>query len=64
MSSGRRRFSWTPLQIDKLNKVIAILNELKAYRPLTLRQVYYQLVGKGYIENKVSEYGMLSRLLK
>jgi len=62
--SGRRRFSWTPLQIDKLNKVITILNELKAYRPLTLRQVYYQLVGKGYIENKVSEYGMLSRLLK
>lgn len=64
MSSGRRKFSWTPLQVDKLNKVIAILNELKAYRPLTLRQVYYQLVGKGYIENKVSEYGMLSRLLK
>ena len=64
MSSGRRRFSWTPLQVDKLNKVLTILNELKEYRPLTLRQVYYQLVGQGYIENKVSEYGMLSRLLK
>lgn len=60
----RRAFTWTELQLDKLNKVTAILEELKDYKPLTLRQVYYQLVGKGYIENKVSQYGMLSKLLK
>ncbi len=62
--SNRRAFTWTDLQVDKLNKVLATLEELKDYKPLTLRQVYYQLVGKGYIENNVSQYGMLSRLLK
>ncbi len=41
-----------------------MLDELKEYKPLTLRQVYYQLVGKGYIENTKSQYGMLSKLLK
>jgi len=62
--STRRTFIWTDLQLAKLNKVRATLEELKAYKPLTLRQVYYQLVGKGYIENKVSQYTMLSGLLK
>lgn len=62
--STLRTFIWTDLQLAKLNKVRATLEELKAYKPLTLRQVYYQLVGKGYIENKVSQYTMLSGLLK
>ncbi len=61
---SRRKFKWTDYQLDKLNKVQDILNDLSAYKPLTLRQVYYQLVGKGYIENKVSQYGMLSQLIK
>lgn len=52
------------MQFDKLNKLTAILEDLQDYKPLTLRQVYYQMVGKGFIENKVSEYGMLSNLLK
>lgn len=60
----RRKFTWTEFQIDKLDKVNDILAELKDYMPLTLRQIYYQMVGKGFIENKVSEYGMLSKLLK
>ncbi len=60
----RRQFSWTGKQLDKLNKVQEVLNELQGYKPLTLRQVYYQLVGKGHIENKTSQYGMLSNLLK
>lgn len=60
----RREFKWTAHQLDKLHKVQEILDELNRYKPLTLRQVYYQLVGKGYIENKVSQYGMLSNLLK
>jgi len=61
---ARRRLKWTAKQLDKLNKVIAVLDELEDYKPLTLRQVYYQLVSKEYIENKVSEYTMLSNLLK
>ena len=60
----RRNFTWTEHQLDKLNKVNDTLAELAEYKPLTLRQIYYQLVGKGYIENKVSEYTMLSGLLK
>ena len=59
-----RRFSWTALQIRKLEAVQAILVELEAYMPLTLRQIYYQLVSKEIIENKNTEYNMLSNLLK
>lgn len=62
--SQRRIFKWTPFQLDKLNQVQEVLASLEEYNPLTLRQVYYQLVSKGYIENKVSEYGMLSGLVK
>ena len=61
---ARRVFSWTKKQLDKLNKVIEVLNELDDYKPLTLRQIYYQLVGKGYIKNNNSQYTMLSTLLK
>jgi hypothetical protein len=61
---ARRRLKWTAKQQDKLNKVIEVLAELEDYKPLTLRQVYYQLVSREYIENKVSQYNMLSNLLK
>lgn len=61
---SRKRISWTKLQRDRLKKVLEVLNDLDEYKPLTLRQVYYQLVGKGYIDNNVSQYGMLSQLIK
>lgn len=61
---ARREFKFTNLQLDKLNKVQEVLNELDEYKPLTLRQIYYQLVGKGHIPNNKSQYGMLSNLLK
>lgn len=61
---ARREWNWTQHQLDKLNKVIAILKELKDYKPLTLRQVYYQMVSKEFIENTTSQYGMLSNLIK
>jgi hypothetical protein len=60
----RRKFSWTEKQIDKLNKVKKVLEEFADYKPLTLRQIFYQLVSKEYIENTKSQYGMLSNLLK
>jgi len=60
----RRTFNWTEKQRDKLHKVQDILQELAEYKPLTLRQIYYQLVGKGFIENTTSQYGMLSKLVK
>ena len=60
----RRRLNWTQKQIDKLAQVQIILDELQDYLPLTLRQIYYQLVSKEIIENKVSQYNMLSKLIK
>ena len=60
----RRKFNWSKLQLDKLNKIKEIIIELDEYKPLTLRQIYYQMVGKGYIDNNVSQYTMLSNLLK
>lgn len=61
---SRRKFTWTGNQKEKLYRVIEILEELKAYQPLTLRQVYYQMVGKGYIENTKPQYQMLGQLIK
>jgi len=61
---ARREWKWTPHQLDKLNKIKIILEELEDYKPLTLRQIYYQLVGKGYIANNKAEYGMLSGIMK
>ncbi len=61
---ARREWTWTSKQFDKLNKVGEVLQTLAKYKPLTLRQIFYQLVGQGYIENNVSQYGMLSKLLK
>ena len=61
---ARREFKWTDKQLDKLNKVQEILVEWEKYLPLTLRQVYYQLVTKEIIKNKISEYTMLSNMLK
>lgn len=60
----RRNWTWTQLQVNRLDRVLEVLEEQKDYKPLTLRQVYYQLVGKGYIENKKSEYVGLSKLVK
>ncbi len=59
-----RHFTWTEKQKRKLVKVMEVLKEFEEYKPLTLRQVFYQLVGKEYIENTRSQYNMLSNLLK
>ncbi len=60
----RRRLSWTTKNKLMLQEIINICESLKQYLPLTLRQVYYQLVSKEIIENKVAQYQALSRLLK
>ena len=57
-------FKWTAKQRDRLIQVQAVLDEFDAYKPLTLRQIFYQLVGKEFIENTTSQYNMLSNLLK
>lgn len=46
-----------------LNNVLEVMNSLREYWPLTLRQVYYQLVAAGVITNNRNEYQKLSRVL-
>ena len=44
-----------------VQKVVSIIGQFS--QPLTLRQIYYQLVSRQVIENKESAYKYLSRLL-
>jgi len=48
--------------LDKVNEIIDDFDKMG--HNLTLRQLYYQLVGKAIIENKNSSYRRLSTLLK
>jgi len=48
----------------KVEQIRNILADLEEYKPLTLRQVYYQMVSRGFIGNCVSEYNALSNLVK
>jgi len=59
----RDRGTWTPAKLEKLERIINIVNGLTRFWPLTLRQVYYQLVSKQIIDNNVREYKKLSALL-
>jgi hypothetical protein len=43
--------------------VAQVLNRLKNFWPLTLRQIYYQLVAAETIQNHISQYKKLSRVL-
>jgi len=58
-----REWKWTEFQENKLEKVNHIIAGLRRYWPLTLRQIFYQMVGAGHIPNKQTEYQMLSVLL-
>lgn len=46
-----------------LDTVVEVLNELQDYWPLTLRQIYYQLVSRLVIENHKNQYVRLSNIL-
>ena len=53
----------TPLQQSKLEAVKVVLEEYDEYKPLTLRTIYYRLVGRGIIDNNLSQYQELCNLL-
>ena len=61
---ARRKWSWTQNQETKAAGVLAVVEGLKDYWPLTLRQIYYQLVASGRVKNTRSQYTMLSTLVK
>lgn len=58
-----RTWTWTPFRSEQARKVQHICRGLKEYWPLTLRQVFYQLVNEG-MENSRSKYTDLSQLVK
>jgi len=59
----RNRYGWSSKSLIYLEKIQNILNKLRDYWPLTLRQIYYQLVSALIIENNLKEYSRLSRIL-
>lgn len=63
LSAQRKRGGWSSAANDYVARVVDVLNQLSTYWPLTLRQVYYQLVARGAIANEKREYSKLSRLL-
>lgn len=60
---SRNRCGWSARSEDYLEEVKVVLQEMRSYWPLTLRQVYYQLVAKLAIENIPAQYRKLSRIL-
>lgn len=46
--------------IDLQERIVEITDNLREYWPLTLRQIYYQLVAAGHIENNANRYKALS----
>lgn len=43
--------------------IISVVDDLQEYWPLTVRQVFYQLVGKTVIPNNLAHYRKVSRIL-
>lgn len=62
--SERREISWTPGRRKQAEQILAVVNDLSAYWPLTLRQIYYRLVAAGVIANTRSKYNDLSKVTK
>lgn len=59
----RNRGGWSDAKLEILSQVTEVINGLEEYWPLTLRQIYYQLVSVEIIPNVHSEYRKLSELL-
>lgn len=50
--------------LEKLSWVHQVVDEFREYLPLTVRQIYYQLVGKDLIENNQNSYKRTCELIK
>jgi hypothetical protein len=60
-----REIRLSPANKARLSMINSIIKEYQAQRyKLTLRQLYYQLVSRDVIPNRVEEYNKLSKLLK
>jgi len=59
----RRQWSWTDKRLLQAAEVIEIVNALQDYQPLTVRQIFHQLVAAGKRGNTRSKYNDLSKLI-
>ena len=56
----RHRGRFRPETLELLDRVREVLEQLREYHPLTLRQVYYRFVARLVIPNKLESYKKLS----
>lgn len=56
--------TWTKNRKQQSDGILEVVDDLREYFPLTLRQVYYRLVAAGTLENKRSKYQDLSMVIK
>ena len=64
VQSERRGITWTDKRKQQADEIMAVVNSLSDYWPLTLRQIYYRLVAAGIIPNTRSKYNDLSKVIK
>lgn len=62
MKEKFREHKFKDKSLKKIERINAIVDEYKG-RSLTLRQMFYQLVARGYIENNQREYKNLGNLI-
>ena len=63
MTRARHTAKWNSTTWAYLEQVQEVLASMREYWPLTLRQLYYRLVGANVIANNLGEYKKLSRVL-
>ena len=61
--SNRTNSGWHNATMVTLSQAVDILGELRKYWPLTLRQLFYQLVQCGYIPNNQTSYHRLMSIV-
>jgi len=59
-----RDISWTKQRKKQAGNILQVVDDLRDYYPLTLRQIYYRLVAAEIIENSRSRYNDLSKVIK
>jgi hypothetical protein len=68
LTSGRPIWSWVSskghIHLIRLLAIQKALEELKEFKPLTIRQVFYYLVGQGEIKNERKYYDEIDEVIK
>lgn len=71
-ASSRREWAWTPRNKARRDDIVSVLDEMKPYWPLTLRQLYYRLISSACVSSdhwkwsghQVDVYNAVGRTMK